>query len=97
PKYISKVPHSPNYPNNCNSDCFTNGYILGYFKPSSTASSDNTYYSCGKKRVTGYSLYFIANDKKINLPIFEYFDGVGYINYGTFGNTILPYVYCIAQ
>ena len=33
PKFLGKVVNAPYYPNNCKSDCNTNGYVLGYYLP----------------------------------------------------------------
>jgi len=82
-KFISKIPHAPNYPNNCTVDyqnCIENGYILNYFKPSGLWS---TVY-CGRQRVENYILYVMVNNKKISLPLMEqYIDGLGYVPYGS--------------
>ena len=72
-KFISKVPHAPNYPNNCESGCWDNGYFLGY-SPTNTAENlfhkdvMTNYFTCGGKKVDNYFIYFYANSKKVNLP-----------------------------
>lgn len=101
-KLISKVPHAPNYPNNCGSDCGTRGYILGYsiFDSNySTLHKNNTtsYFTCGGKKVDNYFIYFYANIKKINLPILGYNENGYYYDilpdwFGTNGN-----IYCMAM
>lgn len=80
-KLISKVPHAPNYPNNCNTNnCSADGYVLGYSVTDSLFTqllykdnnSSNEYAMCGNQRVKNYVIYLAANNKKINLPIMSY-------------------------
>ncbi len=80
-KFITKVPHAPNYPNNCKDDCGTNGYVLGYatydrlFNASSFSKitdPESTKLYCGDKKIENYVIYFFTNSKKINLPEMRY-------------------------
>lgn len=108
-KLLAKVPHAPNYPNNCksNKNC---DYVLGY---SIYDVNNNGFYknipsgsyvypvTCGRKKIENYFIYFLTY-KKVNLPLLE-------VNYPSLGhpdgywpfssyNGISgnPYIYCIA-
>lgn len=101
-KYLANVVNSPNYPNNCKSDCDINGYIFGYLTPfTNPVLNSQLYFLCGGKRVTNYGIYFWANTKKINLPLLTQ---NGSSLFGTELNmayddvlTNPPYTYCIAM
>lgn len=74
-KFISKIPHSPLYPNNlCNTGdwelCANSGYIIGYYR----MVPDVTFYNlkCGSQKINNYVIYFMANSKKVNLPTLKY-------------------------
>lgn len=72
-KFISKLPKSPNYPNNCGTDCITNGYTLGYSVNTPDGYFKDTFsydfgFMCGDEKIKNYLIYFYANNKKINLP-----------------------------
>lgn len=102
-KFISKIPHAPNYPNNCSdSDCINSGYFLGYIKGNFYTGYD--YQTCGRKKVDNYILVFFAHDKKINLPVWElYNSGDGsYVNpytedYSGTGEVVPPYFHCLSM
>ncbi len=86
-KMLTKVPHAPNYPNNCLTDCSSNGYVLGYsiydsFFTGYLHKDNNTsdYFVCGDQRVKNYVIYFGANNKKLNLPILGIWSGGIYYN-----------------
>lgn len=78
-KYIAKIPQSPNYPNNCEPysiSCINSGYFLGY-STEVYPSDSSRYYMCGEDIVKNYAIFFYANSKKINLPIYKrVIDGV---------------------
>lgn len=94
-KLISKVPHAPNYPNNCTPPtCLgPNDYYLMYSPFGGTL--------CGGNKVDNYNLALITS-KKINLPLLSYFD-FGAEEYLYFGSgqpvdqpATPPYFYCLA-
>lgn len=97
-KFISQVPNSPNYPNNCvdHDSCVNNGYITGYvyYNP-----LPDYYFICDGQKVDNYVLYIAANVKKINLPRLHYQSGVSLLNPVTWqpGIDSLPYVYCLSM
>ena len=102
-KFISKVPHSPNYPNNCTNSGCPDGYILGYSLSAGIVGGDphknnhpSKYFVCGNQRVNNYAIYFYTNSKKTNLPILGYYSGgvystlISYLGYS--GN-----IYCMSM
>ena len=104
-KFISKVPHAPNYPNNCNNaDCSTKGYILGYsiidydtdiLHKDNISSTD--YFMCGSEKVKNYFIYFWANNKKLNLPVVGLMQGGSYITYNAALGGVVGTLYCISM
>jgi len=98
-KFLSKVPNSPGYPNNCNIDCMTNGYYLGYSRHIYSNSDPNFYVLCGGQKVNSYFMYFMTNSKKINLPNVYYFNNGTLYNFSTYGTDIVnpPYTYCLSM
>ena len=109
-KFITKVPHAPNYPNNCSIEGCYNGYVLGYStydsvsteKIHSKNNDPDEYFTCGTERVKNYIIYFYANSKKINLPLLNYYyfgDFYNLITYDTNSAfyTEPPYVYCLSM
>lgn len=104
--FISKVPHAPNYPNNCGSDCFENGYILGYSAHSvylggslfSSIVSTDPYdgYACGGEKINNYVVYLFANNKTVNLPRLEIVFGGTPFPLASFNDLGKENVYCIA-
>jgi len=103
-KLIPKIPHAPNYPNNCtvpNCDMYDTGYVLGYsYSPYSITSAnfDPYWYTCGGKKIDNYVIFFSANYKKINLPIMLYNYGSNdFTMSGDSDLTAPPYVYCLSM
>lgn len=89
--FISKIPHSPNYPNNCTGNiisCVNTGYMMGY-----TRYNYNNLTLCGNKPNTHYMIFLTAKDKKLNLPIFTD-QGTNPFTGGP--PNVPPYVYCIS-
>lgn len=96
-KFISKVPHAPNYPDNCNSDCWDNGYFIGYSTDIS-GPIPTMYPACNGQKINNYYIYMWSNSKKINLPILQYVIGSDVYNYATYElDTNPPYFYCISM
>ena len=106
-KFLSKVPHAPNYPRNCIANCGTVGYVLGYtatefyFDGNSFNNVSDPYsvdyVACGGQRIKNYVIYFIANSKKINLPILNIYEGGVSKNSISQDTSELPYVYCLSM
>lgn len=103
-KFIPKVPHAPNYPNNCGADCQTKGYILGYSIYDSydggISHKDNNYnwyFTCGRKKIDNYFIYFFANSKKLNLPILEYYYNGSYYSIPGYQEPAGGNTYCMAM
>lgn len=105
-KFISKVPHAPNYPNNCvnnsdGQDCvYLGGYVLGYSTYDLAAGTNaffkdvDSLFTCGNQKVKNYIIYLITPiDKKLNLPIL-YFDGVTLWEYH---NLNPQNIYCLSM
>ncbi len=70
--------NSPNYPNNCidETQCVSGGYVLGYSRLTYNFMTPTTfggwYFACGDQKINNYFIFFLANNKKINLPILKY-------------------------
>lgn len=99
-KFISKVPHAPNYPNNCITDgCeYAGGYVLGYatfdINSGNFFKDADSEFSCGGQKIKNYLIYLIAPiDKKLNLPIL-YFLGETLDDYTGYGPAN---VYCLTM
>ncbi|MFA6297335.1 MAG: type II secretion system protein [Candidatus Paceibacterota bacterium] len=94
PKYISKVPHSPNWPNNYSS--VSSYYVLGY----STLNNPYYPYHCGDSLVDKYVVYFILPNKELPQPRFYLIVGGVKYDIGT-GNAIYPgeniRTYCLSN
>jgi hypothetical protein len=99
-KFISKVPHAPNYPNNCTTDgCeYAGGYVSGYatydYNTGNFFKDADSEFSCGGQKIKNYLIYLITpSDKKLNLPIL-YFSGMTLGDYTSYGPAN---VYCLTQ
>jgi len=84
-KFISKIPHAPNYPNNCTVDaenCYESGYVLNYLNHGGAWNM----VTCGRQKSNNYTLYIMANNKKMDLPRMEIDVGGGvFTDYGSEG------------
>jgi prepilin-type N-terminal cleavage/methylation domain-containing protein len=100
-RYISKIPHSPRYPNNYCADDGSCFYYLGYmtYPASYTYNAWSIAYTCGRKPVENYMIYFYSNNQKLKLPRAEYtYDYTTYYDYQT-GNDDQSYAgtYCLSN
>lgn len=103
-KFISKVPHAPNYPKNCNTDCATNGNVLVYsinlYLGEPEPGIPDLKVFCGNKKVENYVLFLLTN-QKVDLPILDAYDpnGPPANNYGAgfLHNAYQLKAYCLAM
>lgn len=99
-KLISKVPQSKGYPNNCIGGSCYDGNMFFYLGTPwwfDTGYPDY-YYMCNGRKVSGYVLGYITN-QKLNLPKFTIYNN-GSTYTGLSGNNISPevppYEYCLS-
>lgn len=100
-KFLTKIPHSPLYPNNCGEyDCQNSGYFLGYSTYNYSFSEQQNlgyfYFLCDGQKINNYFIYFFANYKKINLPTLKYYNNGDIYDFMT-GDSEPLHTYCIAM
>lgn len=96
-KFISKIPQSKNYPNNCvNGDC-GNGNMFNYFGSSFLYTGDpNYYYMCGGKKISGDYVLAYVTKEKLNLPKFTFYNAGSVSGALTGGSATTTYDHCLS-